>query len=623
MANQQPPFHTSGYYNPYIYHNGYAQQYAQPPPHYGLNGHPPSHTPPRMAAGPSNGLGRGSHPNRGHPPYHPHPIYNQHFQHADGATPSPPPISPTYAHPHPHKSQPTHAPYPHYPTHPPNAYHLSWSAEPLSPLPKQLSGLNHFPPHATATPQPGFSTHDVLQISEPVNEPTSDPVPEPVQEPAPDPVAEPVPEPASEPISESIAEPISTPEPVSQSPDVPPLPSSEQASPIIASLLVTKRSAASSEEKSKNQFAIWSRRPTDPSAAPAIIISPRARPPPQVVDDALNLPTPPLTPVQAAVSIPEDPDRDKTKAFDEPLAARTQTFGSPSPVTETTTVTPSVRDTTTPASPISSRTSISNTPPPHMKSPPTPSTTVPVETPAAAESLRDEVVVVETVSPTPPAPVTPPVKKSWASLLKKDDSTPTGKNHLPTSTVIGYSIPGGPVDNSATAPFATTKKQELATLLTSGPSGPGQVPKIRPRGLINSGNMCFANAVLQVLVYCPPFYRLFTDLAKYLPGLPPSDSVKPVDNRISLTTGTIEFLNEFNPLSEKERRRREEDGEDVFLDSFTPTSVYDVMRAKKRFENMRVSSWGSDPGKAIRLAYVLGWTPRRRRRVLGFLPRHA
>ena len=67
-------------------------------------------------------------------------------------------------------------------------------------------------------------------------------------------------------------------------------------------------------------------------------------------------------------------------------------------------------------------------------------------------------------------------------------------------------------------------------------------------------------------------------------------------SRISLTTGTIEFLEEFGPLSEKERKRRREDGEDVFLDSFTPVSVYEAMRAKKRFDNMRVSYGSGDPG---------------------------
>ena len=307
-----------------------------------------------------------------------------------------------------------------------------------------------------------------------------------------------------------------------------------------------------------------------------------------------------------SVDIPEDPDRDKgVEISGEPPTAQMQTSDSSSPVTESTAATPSAHDTTTPASPISSHTSISNISPSEVKSPSTPSTAVPAEIPVVVEPPQNEATEAEVTQPAPPVPATPPVKKSWASLLKGGDATSTGKNALPTSTVVGFSIPGGIVDNSSATPIPSTKRQELATLLTSGPSGLGQVPRICPRGLVNSGNMCFANAVLQVLVYCPPFYRLFTELAKYLPGPSPSDSKKPVDNRISLTTGTIEFLKEFNPLSEKERKRREEDGEDVFLDSFTPVSVYDAMRAKKRFDNMRVSCEHEDPGTSIWLSLCL------------------
>ncbi|KAF8343379.1 hypothetical protein F5887DRAFT_1212518 [Amanita rubescens] len=48
--------------------------------------------------------------------------------------------------------------------------------------------------------------------------------------------------------------------------------------------------------KLKSSWAIWSRRPTDPSNAPAIIISPQAHPPPDVIQQALDIRTPPPSP---------------------------------------------------------------------------------------------------------------------------------------------------------------------------------------------------------------------------------------------------------------------------------------------------------------------------------------
>lgn len=71
-----------------------------------------------------------------------------------------------------------------------------------------------------------------------------------------------------------------------------------------------------------------------------------------------------------------------------------------------------------------------------------------------------------------------------------------------------------------------------------------------------------------------------------------------------LVDATIRFLKEFGPVEpkakEKERERRtngygkgkerreEEEEESDGLDSFMPTYVYDAMKEKKRFDNMRV-----------------------------------
>jgi hypothetical protein len=65
--------------------------------------------------------------------------------------------------------------------------------------------------------------------------------------------------------------------------------------------------------------------------------------------------------------------------------------------------------------------------------------------------------------------------------------------------------PGHPTTTTAGVSYAST----MATTTTN----------IRPRGLINSGNMCFANSVLQIMVYCPPFHRLFAELGMVLGGV--------------------------------------------------------------------------------------------------------
>ena len=39
---------------------------------------------------------------------------------------------------------------------------------------------------------------------------------------------------------------------------------------------------------------------------------------------------------------------------------------------------------------------------------------------------------------------------------------------------------------------------------------------VRPRGLINSGNCCYINSVLQALVACGPLLNLLTGIGEYL-----------------------------------------------------------------------------------------------------------
>lgn len=140
--------------------------------------------------------------------------------------------------------------------------------------------------------------------------------------------------------------------------------------------------------------------------------------------------------------------------------------------------------------------------------------------------------------------------------------------------------------------------------------------------------MCFANAVLQILVYCPPFHKLFVDLGKLLAAekvekesgvwAGPPSAARAVSSSSTggattkkpsatpLVDATTQFLKEF--LVEKKKGKNgngasgsgysytgrgkgkerdfEMDDEEWDMDSFLPTYIYDAMKEKKRFETM-------------------------------------
>ena len=88
--------------------------------------------------------------------------------------------------------------------------------------------------------------------------------------------------------------------------------------------------------------------------------------------------------------------------------------------------------------------------------------------------------------------------------------------------------------------------------------------KIRPRGLINSGNMCFANSVLHIMVYRPPFHRLFAELGKVLGAVGLSRVAGVSGNETGaeasaylLVEATVEFLREFVENDDKSKDSKE------------------------------------------------------------------
>lgn len=348
------------------------------------------------------------------------------------------------------------------------------------------------------------------------------------------------------------------------------------------------------------EWVISAIRPDNPSDAFGIMISPNAKPPPRIVDGALEY----TSPARSSVSLPKlseeqiDPSPnvvevsggDPLKASETVVDVQASLPPRSDPIsgsaTETDSAASTAPDAFVPGSPVSTNTSVSLAVPKadavtgkemtEMSS----SATSPDVT--AEISLPSEVQSPAAVS----QPTAPAVKKSWASLLRSEGSS---KSSLPTSNVIGFSIPAEVTKTSSTSSLPASllgKRNELLHLLTNGISSGGGVPNIRPRGLINTGNMCFANAVLQTLVYCPPFYRFFTELGKYIPGSK-AELSKWNGKTTPLVEATVDFLKEFSPKS-----RKEEVDEDDYdgIDSFLPSNIYEAMKDKSRLDGMRVSA---------------------------------
>ncbi|KAJ7304688.1 hypothetical protein DFH08DRAFT_51150 [Mycena albidolilacea] len=332
---------------------------------------------------------------------------------------------------------------------------------------------------------------------------------------------------------------------------------------------------------------------------------------------------------EEAVVQPEAPD-----AAD--ADADADTPSSSTDYTDTrTTGTPVTTATTVPGSPLSSATSISVS----KAAEPAPAASVSAS-PDAAE-------------PQPAAPAAPPPKKSWASLLRPAASPAataaaagpqTGKQKLgglPTSSVVGFSIPAAGAGSGAAESVRKNHAALRALLSAPAADATAAAPKsfadassasaastasektreerLTPRGLVNTGNMCFANAVLQVLVYCAPFSSLFAHLHALLGetefdvagtgaggfntnpswGQDNGGGGGGVLGPAPLVRATGAFLREFivsvsvkKPVSggaggkgKGKVSPAEEQEEEP--EAFIPTHIYDALKGKKRFDGMR------------------------------------
>ncbi|KAI3637041.1 hypothetical protein MIR68_004747 [Amoeboaphelidium protococcarum] len=102
-----------------------------------------------------------------------------------------------------------------------------------------------------------------------------------------------------------------------------------------------------------------------------------------------------------------------------------------------------------------------------------------------------------------------------------------------------------------------------------------------PRGLINRGNMCYMNSVLQALLYCAPMYHLLDSIAKSVPH--------DFKSKTPLIDSLIMFIQEFAAVDASQHQHLEHEmaGAHYHQQSFLPEYVYDALRADKRFNSQK------------------------------------
>lgn len=185
--------------------------------------------------------------------------------------------------------------------------------------------------------------------------------------------------------------------------------------------------------------------------------------------------------------------------------------------------------------------------------------------------------------PSPPAKAAP---TSWANLFAK--AAAAGSSNSVAVNGTSPAVNGGEAETSGAAPgssFSRANASSLAEAIRAYRVDNGdKISFLEPRGLINTGNMCYMNSVLQVLMFCVPFYDFLGQVSKR--------AVHSFKSDTPLVDAMIMFMHEFKTLAsassveQLDRVLKAEDFE-KYGEPFTPEFVYEAIRQLSRFASMR------------------------------------
>jgi hypothetical protein len=159
----------------------------------------------------------------------------------------------------------------------------------------------------------------------------------------------------------------------------------------------------------------------------------------------------------------------------------------------------------------------------------------------------------------------------------------------------GFSAPNSPPPPHVPSFTDVEPLSPLSGMSPKGSSDDATLLRLQPRSLVNNGNTSLANAVLRLLVCCPPFRELFRDLGRLVGQ---REGGETGGGATPLVDATVKFFEEFM-VTEKEqplqqaagRKTRKDEGaekEHTAADFFEPIFMYDAMQQKRNLITLLV-----------------------------------